>query len=95
MGQNHDRKSVEVFTQKEWEALTEDIDLPPRLSQIAYHLICGDSDKQIAMDLDIGLPTVRTHIGRLFSKLGVQDRKEVAVFFFRLHRSKFSTIAQA
>lgn len=95
MGQNHDRKSDEVFTEKEWKALTADINLPPRLSQIAYHLICGDSDKQIAMALKIGLPTVRTHIGRLFSKLGVEDRQEVAVFFFRLHRSKYSMAAQA
>ena len=84
------QKSVEVFSRAEWQSLVEQgkLDLTPRLSEISYCLLCGYSDKQIAMSLGIKLPTVRTHMGRLFSKLGVQDRKEVPLFFFRLHRTQ-------
>ena len=87
MQQNHSEKATEVFSAKEWLALTRGLELSPRLREIACRLLTGQSDKQIAQALGIGLPTVRTHMARLFSKLGVSDRGEVAIFFFRLHRS--------
>ncbi len=92
MDRDSNRKHVEVFSRKEWAALLErgNVGLPPRLSEVAYCVLCGFSDKQIARCLEIELPTVRTHMGRLFSKLGVQDRQEVALFFFRLHRTSFA-----
>ena len=77
-----------LFSQEEWKVLASESRLPPRLSQIAYLVLCGNGDKQIAASLGIGIPTVRTHMGRLFTKLDVQDRKEVVLFFFRLHRAK-------
>jgi DNA-binding NarL/FixJ family response regulator len=91
MDQNHSQQHIEVFSKGEWNALiaSGSVDLSPRLSEIAYRLTCGYSDRQIGLDLGIKLPTVRTHMGRLFSKLGVQDRQEVALFFFRLHRSMY------
>ena len=97
MDQNHSQQHVEVFSKKEWRILVAEgnVDLPPRLSEIAYCLMCGYSDRQIGLALGIKLPTVRTHMARLFFKLGVQDRKEVALFFFRLHRSMFANQASS
>jgi len=77
-----------VFTEEEWQKLTQDIQLPPRQRQIGYLLMCGLSDRQIAMKLNLARPTVRTHIRRLYAKIGVQDRMEVGLHFFRLFRSK-------
>jgi DNA-binding NarL/FixJ family response regulator len=53
-----------VFTEEEWGKLTKDIQLPPRQRQIAYFLMCGLSDRQIAMKLELARPTVRTHFLR-------------------------------
>ncbi len=51
--------------------------LSSRESEICEALIRGVNDKQIASDLDISFWTVRTHITRIFSKLGVLNRREL------------------
>lgn len=51
--------------------------LSQRESEICEELIRGVSDKQIANDLNISFWTVRTHIGRVFAKLGVINRREL------------------
>jgi len=51
--------------------------LSSRESEICEALIRGVNDKQIASDLDISFWTVRTHISRIFSKLGVLNRREL------------------
>ena len=69
MDQDCNQKHVEVFSRKEWNVLLDcsDVGLTPRLSEVAYCLLCGYSDKQIARTLGIELPTVRTRMmGRLF-----------------------------
>lgn len=48
-----------------------------RESEICDELIRGVSDKQIAIDLNISFWTVRTHIGKVFNKLGVINRREL------------------
>lgn len=48
-----------------------------REGQICEALIRGSSDKQIAADLDISFWTVRTHVSRIFAKLGVLNRREL------------------
>jgi len=51
--------------------------LSSRESEICEALIRGVNDKQIASNLDISFWTVRTHITRIFSKLGVLNRREL------------------
>ena len=58
--------------------------LSPRQRDIAQCILCGHSDKQIAGELDLSVSTVRTHLSRLFEKLQVQDRGELALWF--VHR---------
>lgn len=51
--------------------------LSTRESEICKALIRGLNDKQIAHDLNISFWTVRTHITRIFTKLGVLNRREL------------------
>lgn len=40
------------------------------------------SDQQIAGELDIAVGTVRTHLSRMYTKFGTQDRVETVVRIF-------------
>jgi len=51
--------------------------LSSRESEICAELIRGISDKQIAIELNISFWTVRTHIGKVFNKLDVINRREL------------------
>ena len=48
-----------------------------RESEICKAMIQGENDKQIAASLRISFWTVRTHIGSIFTKLGVINRREL------------------
>ena len=37
------------------------------------------SDQQIAATMEISVPTVRTYLGRIFTRLGVRDRMELVL----------------
>jgi DNA-binding CsgD family transcriptional regulator len=45
-------------------------------------------DKQIAEKIGIKVPTVRTHMGRLFDKLSVGDRVELVLHFVHRFRDQ-------
>ena len=36
-------------------------------------------DKKVAYELGLGLPTVRTHLHRIYEKVGVADRAELII----------------
>lgn len=55
------------------EGLTE------REREVADAVARGLSNAEIAGELYMGVPTVKTHIGRLFTKLGVENRVQVAI----------------
>ncbi len=55
--------------------------LSERESEICSVLLQGCSDKEIAGKLQISFWTVRTHIGRIFNKLGVLNRRELMARF--------------
>ena len=76
------------FSDREWAELAHQIGISPRQSQVIEQLLCGLSDKQIAGELNIALPTVRTHISRLFSKLDVEDRTELVLYVMRKFRDR-------
>jgi DNA-binding NarL/FixJ family response regulator len=53
--------------------------LTAREAQVCDALLGGGGDKAIAEDLGISFWTVRTHIQRVFTKLGVLNRRELMV----------------
>jgi len=77
---------MEIFTESEWAELVNELRLSPRQAEVIRYLFLGHSDKQIATGLQISLPTVRTHLSRLFSRFDVQDRTELVLYVFRYFR---------
>jgi len=56
--------------------------LTPREREIAWLLRQGASNKQLALELDVGLPTIKTHLIHLFRKIGVTNRTELVAALF-------------
>ncbi len=53
--------------------------LTERERDVAEGVARGLSNAEIASELFMGVPTVKTHVGRLFTKLGVENRVQVAI----------------
>ena len=53
--------------------------LTQRERDVADGVARGQSNAEIAAELFMGVPTVKTHVGRLFTKLGVENRVQVAI----------------
>ncbi|MGA2679713.1 MAG: LuxR C-terminal-related transcriptional regulator [Sedimentisphaerales bacterium] len=72
----------EIFSEAELNQLVQELSLSSRQTDIVRCLFAGYSDKQIANQMQIHIPTVRTHITRLFRKLDVDDREELILRIF-------------
>jgi DNA-binding CsgD family transcriptional regulator len=77
-----------LLSDDEWQPLARTLSLSARQAEICRLILSGASDKQIASNLRIAVPTVRTHISRTFVKLGLQDRFELMSLVFRNVREK-------
>ncbi len=78
---------TELLSDREWVLLEKTAGLSPRQTDIVRHIARGESDKQIANELNISVPTVRTHLDRLFRKFDLNDRLELLVYVFVLLRN--------
>lgn len=83
-----------LLSDEEWTRLVRDLALSPRQAEIVEHLLRGESDKQIARSLGISVPTVRTHMGRLFQKFDLNDRVELVLYIFACLREDESRSAE-
>lgn len=54
--------------------------LSPRERQVAQAVCEGLTDKEIARRVDVGVPTVRTYLRRIFAKLGIERRSALAAW---------------
>jgi DNA-binding NarL/FixJ family response regulator len=52
--------------------------LTPREADVLEHLQQGRSNAEIAMALNVGVETVRTHARNIYRKLGVKTRRDLA-----------------
>lgn len=60
--------------------------LSPRMHQILDRLLSGDSEKQVARQLQISIHTVHTHVKKIHKVLAVASRGELlAKFVHRPH----------
>lgn len=84
-------KDTTIFSEKEWDILANELSLSPRQTEIIQHLFSGLSDKQISRELEIAVPTVRTHLARLFSRFDLQDRSELILHVVRHFRKTCRT----
>jgi DNA-binding NarL/FixJ family response regulator len=60
------------------EALTE------RETEVLRRLAQGQSNKQIARSLHNTEQTIKSHVSRIFSKLGVQSRTQATLYAIRV-----------
>lgn len=63
--------------------LIRDLQMSVRQAQILACLCVGQADKQIADCIGISLPTLRTHMARLFDKYKVSGRVELVLHIVR------------
>jgi DNA-binding NarL/FixJ family response regulator len=77
------RKATDLFPLGDWDTVAENLPMTRRQKEILSLLTQGHADKQIAQAMKIALPTVRTHLSRLFEKFHVQDRTELVLFVLR------------
>jgi LuxR family maltose regulon positive regulatory protein len=75
-----------LFSKSEYTEIAEELSLSPRESQIIGQILSGHSDKQIAKNLAMAVPTIRTHLKRTFFKLGVNDKYELIIHVFSQFR---------
>ena len=75
-----------IFTDDEWDDLAESLSLSPRQFEVIRHLFDGASDQQIADRMSLQLPTVRSHLARMFTKYDADDRVELILHVFRSFR---------
>ncbi|MCF6379972.1 response regulator transcription factor [Nocardioides KLBMP 9356] len=54
-------------------------ELTDRERDVADAVARGLSNAEVAAELFMGVPTVKTHVGRIFAKLGVENRVQVAI----------------
>lgn len=83
------------LSDQEWIQVRQSLGLSPRQSEIVKHLLLGESDKQIARELRISIPTVRTHLGRLFQKFELNDRVELILHIFNQVRENEGRLADS
>ncbi len=57
--------------------------LTPREIEILTLMAFGRSNQEIASELFISLPTVKTHVGKVLAKTGSRDRVHAVLFAFR------------
>ncbi len=57
--------------------------LTPREREVLQLIGRGFSNKRIAEELQLSEKTVKTHVGHVLAKLGVDDRTQAAVFAVR------------
>jgi DNA-binding NarL/FixJ family response regulator len=67
---------------KVWNEVASVMRLAPQEARIVGLILQGKRDKQIAKDLELGVPTVRTYLKRVFHKVEVQDRMELVLRVF-------------
>ena len=63
-------------------------DLSPRQREILESITRGLSNAEIALPLDISDESVKTHMTKLFAKLGAANRSEAVAIAFRKHLLK-------
>jgi len=70
-----------------WRQLLERLQLPPQQIRIVELILRNCCDKQIAAELGLKVPTVRTYLQRTYVRVGVGDRVELILRLFAMSHS--------
>ena len=59
--------------------------LTHREQEALAFLIVGKTNREIAAELNVSVPTVKAHLSNIYAKLGVSNRTEAAVVGLRMY----------
>jgi len=76
---------VETFRSHMCESVDRRLGLTPRELEIVTTVTAGFTNKEIAQRFSLSEETVKHHLTRIFSKLGVSNRLELALFAISQH----------
>lgn len=62
---------------REWEAVVRGLSLAPQQERIVRLIMQAKGDKEIAREVGISFPTVRTYLKRIFERADVEDRMQL------------------
>jgi len=77
------RKLLDEFSQRSKETHPVHSDLTPREMEVLLSVAQGKSNEEIARALVISEKTVKTHLGKVFSKLQVDGRAQAMLYAIR------------
>ena len=66
------------------EAIAAVFDLTPAEIRVVQRLLAGRTPAEIADELDLALPTVRTHLARIFAKTGTSRQSDLVLLATQL-----------
>jgi DNA-binding NarL/FixJ family response regulator len=67
---------------EKWNQLVATLKLSPQQTRIVELILRNCGDKQIAAELNLKVPTVRTHLDRIFKRLKIEDRGALVLMLF-------------
>ena len=62
-----------------WREVVRELQLPRQQAKIVELILRRKGDQQIAATMGISVATVRTYLGRIFTRTGVRDRLELVL----------------
>jgi DNA-binding NarL/FixJ family response regulator len=74
------------WTEREWERAVRALEMSPQQARIIELVVRGMGNKQIAAELGLSESTVKTYLARVFVRLNVADRMELALRVFSVCR---------
>jgi len=81
-----------VFPMEEavWQQVVDSLALSPQQIRIVELLLRNKQDKEIAAELSLSFPTVRTYLKRIFDRLGVNDRMGLVLHIFAMAQDRIA-----
>ena len=77
------RKVVQYFQHPPYLLSPESVPLAPREQQVIDLIVRGYVNKEIADQLQISIPTIKTYLRRIYEKLHVRSRAEAVAKYLR------------
>ena len=79
-----DREMLALWAQSQ-QASSGALALTPREKEIVHSILAGHTNRQIASALSISEETVKRHLSNIYTKLGVANRLELALYAMQHH----------
>lgn len=77
-----------------WQAIVDQLALPPQQIRVVELILRGQQDKEIATALGLSFPTVRTYLKRVFDRAEVSDRVGLVLHIFAMAQKLNATQCQ-